>query len=211
MRSARAFNVALMITLCVASAASHAQHRYKWVDRSGQTHYSDVLSRDATQLGYQIVNKDGIVVKRINRLMTEDERAAAERQAARAKVEKDAIEASLRNDRQMLAAFPNESDMSTMHRLTLNQLDQSLRAGRDGLKTQEGNLADLLARADDMQHREVKVSAQLAKQIVDLRGQIEQQRNFVNRTQRDREEIAASQRDQLQHYRSLKAAIDAKK
>lgn len=210
MRSARAFTVALVITLCVASAAAQAQHRYKWVDGSGQTHYSDVLSRDATQLGYQIVNKDGLVIKRVNRPMTPDERAAAERQAAKAKLEKDAVEAAIRNDRQLLAAFPTESDMVTMHRLTLNQLDQSLRAGRAGLKTQEGNLADLLARADDLQHREVKVSAQLAKQIVDLRGQLEQQRNFVDRTQRDREAIATSQRDQLQHYRSLKAALDAK-
>ena len=109
----------------------------------------------------------------------------------------------------MLAAFPTESELLTTQRLTLNQLDQALHAGREGLKTQEATLADLLARADDLQHRNVKVSPQLTKQIADLRGQLEQQRGFLERKQRDREAIAASQLDQLKHYRNLKAEREA--
>lgn len=210
MRSARVLNVALATTLCVASALAQAQHRYKWRDGGGQTHYSDVLSRDAMKSGYEVVNKDGLIIKRVNRLLTADERAAADRQAAKTKADRDAVDAGIRNDRQMLAAFPTESDLLTTQRLTLNQLDQALRAGREGLKTQEATLADLLARADDLQHRDVKVSPQLAKQIADLRGQLEQQRGFLDRKERDREETAASQLDQLKHYRNLKAGREAK-
>lgn len=210
MRSARALIVALATTLCVVSALAHAQHRYKWRDAGGQTHYSDVLSRDAMQLGYEIVNKDGLIIKRVSRPLTTDERAAADRKTAKVQAEQDAVDAGIRNDRQMLAAFPTESELLTTQRLTLNQLDQALRAGRDGLKTQEATLADLLARADDLQHREVKVSPQLAKQIAELRGQLEQQRNFLDRKQRDREAMAASQMDQLKHYRNLKAEREAK-
>ena len=209
MRSARVLIVALATTLCVVPALAQAQHRYKWRDGGGQTHYSDVLSRDAMQLGYEIVNKDGLIVKRVNRPLTTDERAAADRQAVKTKAAKDAVDAGIRNDRQMLAAFPTESDLLTTQRLTLRQLDQSLRAGREGLKTQEANLADLLARADDLQHRDVKVSPQLTKQIADLRSQLEQQRGFLDRKQRDRDATAASQLDQLTHYRDLKTGREA--
>ncbi|MEO6076871.1 MAG: DUF4124 domain-containing protein [Dokdonella sp.] len=209
MRSARVHIVALATTLCVVPALAQAQHRYKWRDGGGQTHYSDVLSRDAMQLGYEIVNKDGLIIKRVNRPLTTDERAAADRQAVKTKAAKDAVDAGIRNDRQMLAAFPTESDLLTTQRLTLRQLDQSLRAGREGLKTQEANLADLLARADDLQHRDVKVSPQLTKQIADLRSQLEQQRGFLDRKQRDRDATAASQLDQLTHYRDLKTGREA--
>ncbi len=209
MRTARVPIVALAIALCVASALAQAQHRYKWRDGGGQTHYSDVLSRDAMKLGYEVVNKDGLIVKRVGRLLNTGEREAADRQAAKNKADRDAVDAGIRNDRQMLAAFPTESELLTTQRLTLNQLDQALHAGREGLKTQEATLADLLARADDLQHRNVKVSPQLTKQIADLRGQLEQQRGFLERKQRDREAIAASQLDQLKHYRNLKAEREA--
>lgn len=197
---------AFAIAFAVIAAPVQAETRYKWRDTSGQVHYSDTLTREAMQGGYELVNKDGVIVRKVNRPLTAQERAAAQRAAAQAKLEQQAVDARLNNDRQMLAAFPTEAELLTTQRLAVGQLEQSVQAARDGLQTQESSLAELLARADDAQHRDNKVPARLAGQVKELRAQLENQRAFLDQKERDRVATTAAQAEQLKHYRELKDA-----
>ncbi|MEO7917578.1 MAG: DUF4124 domain-containing protein [Dokdonella sp.] len=204
MQSRRVLSVVLVAITGLLATAAQAQNRYKWRDGAGQTHYSDVLSNEAMRLGYEIVNKDGLVIRRVNRPLTDAERLLANKAAVQSKARQDADDARLRRDQQLLAAFPTEADLKTTQNLTLNQLDQSLIAAHKGLQTQESSLADLLGRADDLQHRGTKVPVRLTTQITELRSSLEQQRNFVERKERERTDTANAQAAQLLHYRKLK-------
>lgn len=197
---------AIAVAFMVLATSAQAQNRFKWRDASGQVHYSDTLTRDAMQGGYELVNKDGVTIRKVNRPLTAQERSAAEKTAAQARSDQDAIEAQKRNDQQLLAAFPTEAELLTTQRLALGQIGQSVQAAKDGLQTQESSLAELLGRADDAQHRDNKVPARLAKQIKDLRAQLETQREFLERKELDRSTMAAAQAAQITHYRELKAA-----
>ena len=198
--------VALAIAFVVLTTSAQAQNRYKWRDAAGQVHYSDTLTREAMQGGYELVNKDGLTIRRVNRQLTAQERAAAQKAAAQARLDQEAIAARDRNDQQLLAAFATETELLTTQHLALGQLDQSVQAARDGLQTQESSLAELLGRADDAQHRDNKVPMRLGDQIKALRAQLETQREFLDRRERERVTMAAEQIEQLKHYRELKAA-----
>lgn len=192
-----------VVLLMLSPMLAQAQVRYKWRDANGQTHYADTLTSDALARGYEIVNSQGIVVKRVARPLTAEERVAAAKEAERVRVKREAEEARKRNDRQLLAAYPTEADLVSAHRMHLDQLDQVIRAGVGGMQTQESTLAELLGRADELQHRGQKVPKKLADQISELRVQIDQQRNFQANRQRDRDQVVARQVVQLARYREL--------
>lgn len=200
----------LIILIAVASVllatSAQAQNRFKWRDASGQVHYSDTLTREVMQGGYEMVNKDGMTIRKVNRQLTAQERSAADKAAAQARSKQEAIDVQKRNDQQLLAAFPTEAELLTTQRLALGQLDQSVQAAKDGLQTQESSLAELLGRADDAQHRDNKVPVRLATQIKELRAQLETQREFLDRKELDRATMATAQAEQISHYRELKAA-----
>lgn len=198
--------VAIAIAFVVLATSAQAQNRYKWRDAAGQVHYSDTLTRDAMQGGYELVNKDGITIRRVGRQLTAQERAVAQKAAAQVRLDQEATAARERNDQQLLAAFATEKELLTTQHLALAQLDQSIQAARDGLQTQESSLAELLGRADDAQHRDNKVPMRLGDQIKALRAQLETQREFLDRRERERVTMAAEQSEQLKHYRELKAA-----
>lgn len=198
--------VAIAIAFVVLATSAQAQNRYKWRDAAGQVHYSDTLTRDAMQGGYELVNKDGITIRRVDRQLTAQERAVAQKAAAQVRLDQEATAARERNDQQLLAAFATEKELLTTQHLALAQLDQSIQAARDGLQTQESSLAELLGRADDAQHRDNKVPMRLGDQIKALRAQLETQREFLDRRERERVTMATEQSEQLKHYRELKAA-----
>jgi len=62
-----------------AQAASGGHNRYKWRDGAGNLQYGDVLPSDVAKLGYEVVNSQGIVVKRVERA-----KSAAEAKEAKA-------------------------------------------------------------------------------------------------------------------------------
>lgn len=198
------------VLLAVAASSAHAQNRYKWRDGAGQMHYSDTLTREAMALGYEIVNSQGLTVKRVARPLTADEKVAAVKAAAQAKAQREADDAQRRSDQQLLAAYPTEADLVTSQRAQLEQLEQIVRSARVGLQTQETTLADLLGQADELQHRGTAIPKKLSDQIKELRATLEQQRVFQDTKQRERDQVAAAQPVQLAHYRSLQAARAAK-
>jgi hypothetical protein len=85
-----------------------AKIHYRWVDASGQTHFSDSLTDDAVKFGYDVINNDGMVVTHVSRVMTSAERVAAQKQAAAQAAQQSAIEARKREDLNLLNTYPDE-------------------------------------------------------------------------------------------------------
>lgn len=208
MHPRRPLALALSIMLLALPATpAQAQNRYKWRDAAGQMHYSDTLTNEALAQGYEVVNSQGLTVRRVARPLTADEKVAAAKAAAIAKAEREAAEERKRSDQQLLAAYPTEADLLLAHKAQLDQLDQIVRAAQAGMQSQEATLADLLGRADELQHRGNPVPKRLADQIKELRDALDQQRAFQANKQSERDRAAASQAVQLAHYRELKASL----
>ena len=213
MASYRGIASALLWVLLAAAQTAAAQrsslpdhNRYKWRDGEGKLHYADVPTSEAIRLGYEVISPQGIVIRRVERAKSAEELAAA--RAAQAKAQADLQEAALRSrsDSQMLIAFPNEADLLRTQQQQLDLLDQTIKAARISLRSQEGTLADQLAHADELEQAGKPVPINLTNRILDLREQIDTHRKLIARKEQERVETAERFEADAAHYRKLKLA-----
>jgi uncharacterized protein DUF4124 len=209
MRSALVAPLAMLIAGASWGAGPQTHGRYKWIDGEGNVHYTDALPPEAARFGYDIVNSQGVVIKHVDRPKTPEEKAAAKAELAKAQSAKEAAEARVRNDQQMLAAYPTEDDLKRAQRQQSEMLDQNLASAHISLQSQEKVLAELLGHAAELDSSGKPVPATLGKRIADLRKQVEDQRSYIERKQKEREDTVAHFDDELAHYRGLKEKIEA--
>lgn len=205
-----AVSFAAMAGLAVAANASDDRNRYKWRDAEGNLHYTDSLPSDVGRFGYEVVNSRGIVIKRVARARTPEEAAQDKIELAKAEAAKQEAQNRARTDQQMLAAYATEEDLRHAQHQQLDMLDQNLNAARISLASQDKNLAGLLAHAADIESSEKPVPAKLANQIDVLRKQIDGQRSYISRKEAQRSEAAERAEAELDHYRALKAKLEAR-
>jgi hypothetical protein len=204
--------VLAILVACPAWAADTGKHnRYKWTDAEGNLHYTDALPPEAVKYGYDVVNAQGIVIKHVDRMKTPEERAAAKAELAKAKAAREAEETRRRSDQQMLAAYPTEDDLKRAQHQQSEMMEQNITSARISLQSQEKTLAELLGHAAELDSSGKPVPPALAKKIGDMRKQVEDQREYIARKQRERDETIARFDDELAHYRSLKSPQEAER
>jgi len=210
----KAMIVTAMLALGASTAAS-AQHKgegsvqYRWHDAHGLLHFSDSLSADAMANGYDIVDSRGIVIRHIDRQLTPEERVEAKKQADIAAAKQRADDLQKHNDEQMLAAYPNESDLLDTQKSELSSIDQQITTTRKSLQTQEQALADLLDRAGELERAKQPVPKYLADRVTAQRNVVASQRALLDRLQASYVNTQLKQEAQLSRYRELKAQLPA--
>lgn len=202
----------LVLSVAIAAGSAFAQkgldhNRYKWRDGVGNLHYSDALPPEAAKFGYEVVNPQGIVVKRVERAKTTTELAAAKADAARAKIERDERIARERADEQLLIGYPEESDLERAQAQQFEMLKQQVVAAEISLRSQEQLLADLLGRAAEAERGGKELSPFQARQLTETRQQVDEQRLAVKRRQDERDGASERFAGETTRYRELKARI----
>lgn len=202
-----AFLVGIVATLgaAFAHAAGSGHTQYKWRDASGALHYSDSLPPEATRFGYEVVNGQGLVVKRVERAKTADEIVAAKAAAAKAETERLAAEQQARDDERLLSSFPEEADLKRSQQQRLDAIDQEIKSAKFSLRNQEQTLADLLDRAAEYERAGKPLPEVQSKQIATLRAQVDEQHQAIRRREIERDDTVTSFQPEIAHYRELKA------
>jgi acyl transferase domain-containing protein len=177
--------------------------RYKWRDAEGNLHYSDSLPAEAGVHGYDVINAQGVLVKRVEPAMTAEEKAVAKAEAAQERAEKDATERQLRNDQQLLAANPTEADLRKTQAQQIEMIDLQIKSVQTGLQSLERSLTDLLGRAADLERSETAVPERLNTQISDLRGKINAQYALLERSKAERAKTLQGFDAEVERYRAL--------
>lgn len=200
--------LAAVLTASTCAAAGGVDHnRYKWRDAAGTLHYGDTLPAEAARLGYEVLNPQGMVVKRIEREKIASELAAAKAELARTQAERAQSDARSQADAQLLAGYPEEADLARAQRQKLELLDQQVIAAQISLRSQEQTLADVLGRAAETERAEKALPAAQAKQLTDLRKQVDNQRLTVVRRENERADAQAVFERETARYRALKLRL----
>jgi len=201
------------LAIALASAANAAgtstsgnHNRYKWHDAAGNLHYGDALPPEAAKLGYEVVSPQGVVIKRVERAKTADEVAAAKISAAKAQADRADSDKQTRTDAQLIAAYPTEADLKRAHQQRLEVMDQQVNAAQISLRSQEQTLADMLARAAEAELTGVALPGGQAKQLAEMRKQVDEQRIAVARKEGERDQASARFDGEVAHYRELQQA-----
>lgn len=205
-----ALGASIILSLGLAGFAvaqnSPGGFRYRWVDAHGLPHYSDSLTDDALKYGYDVINSNGMVMTHVQKQMTPEERAAAQKQAAEAAAKQRAIEEGKSKDIQLLNTYPDEAALKTEQQQVLDNLDEQMSTTRVNLHSQDAALTDLLNRAADEERAKKPVPKFLTDQIATQRNVVANERALLERQKANREAVAQQQEQELQHFRELKAA-----
>ena len=206
----RKFVLAVAISLATVLSA-HAQKtatgiRYHWRDGKGLPHYSDSLTAEAMKYGYDLVNDQGMVVRHIEKQLTPEERAAAQKAVAEQAAQRQAEEARQRADLQMLNAYGDEASLKQAQQEELDTIDQQINTTRLNLHSQEKTLTDLLGRAAELERTKQAVPKYLVDSIAQQRNVVAGQRAALERQQQHRDAAQTQATQQLEHYRTLKKA-----
>jgi len=203
-----ATRIAMLLVLASVSLATHAAGRghthFMWKDGAGTPHYSDTLTMEALQFGYDVINDKGVPVKHVDRQRTPEELFAEEAAASAAAAAKREAEAQAQRDKRMLAAFPTEHDLVAARQAQLDSIDQNIRAATNSLGVQEHSLGDALAHADGFEHSGKPVPDTLQKQIESLRKSAEALHAYVARRQKEKVEATKKFNLDLEHYREAR-------
>lgn len=204
--------VALLLFGSVGMAAHAANPdgrlRYKWRDEAGNLHYADSVPPEATRLGYEVVNQQGVVVRRVDRAKTEAEIAAAKAAADKLAEEKRKADDTARNDAQMLAAYPTEDDLRKSLQAQIDLINQNIQATEVGIASQEKSLAERLVHAAEQERNGKPVPATVQNQINTLRTGLADQKAFLDRRIADRAAMEKQLVSDLERYRTLKQRTD---
>lgn len=207
MRSIIANLVALVLTLAVGTAcfAAPSHHKqYRWKDASGTLQYSDTLTADAMQSGYDVIDDKGFVIKHIDRARTDEERVAAAAAADAEVAAKREADRQAEADRRLLAAYPAEKDLVRVRQGQIDSVEQSIVAATNSLNSQEQALSDNLAHAAALERGGKKVPDDLKKQIETLRKSAESLRHYIERRQTEKGEVTKKLETDVTAYRAAR-------
>jgi len=207
----RSTALALLLVSVGATAAgpnNDGRMRYKWRDEAGNLHYADSVPPEATRLGYEVVNQQGVVVRRVERAKTAAELAAAKAAADQLAEEKRKADDVARNDAQMLAAYPTEEDLRKSLQAQIDLITQNIQATEVGIASQEKSLAERLVHAAEQERNGKPVPAPVQNQINTLRKGLSDQKAFLERRTADRTAMEKQLVTDLEKYRVLKQRAD---
>ncbi len=183
------------------SASVNAQTRYRWVDDQGHKHLSDEVPADAARFGYDVLNQYGRVVRHVDGAKTPEQIAEAKRQAELRKEE----EKQERYVQNLLLTYPSEKDLLTAQHNQVNMTEQRLESTRINMKSQLDALASLLDRAAQLQQNGKSVPHYLKADIAKQRGVIRDQRQWIEKTEKELAQIRKDNAETLEHYRAASA------
>lgn len=198
------------IAALLGSSALYAQNgstvRYKWHDVQGLSHFSDSLNTEAMKAGYDVVNDSGLVIRRVPRQLTAEERTAANKLAAIEQAKQRAAQTIADAEAQMLAAYPTEEMYKISLQQTLETIDQRIHTTQLNLRSQEKALTDLLARAADYERSKKTMPQFMVDSVAKQRAVVTDQRSTLQRQKALYDQTVQLQISELARYRQLKAA-----
>ena len=189
----------LILLLSLAAAAAQAQSVYRWIDENGEVHYGHSVPPEHAHRGYDLIGPDGMVRQRVERALTEEERAEREAERRRQAI----LEAEQRSqdsrDRQLLAAYGSEEDIVQAMEMQITAINHQRSSIRDSLRRASGRFESLVTRASRLTHEGQPVPVALERDIDDVRGEIQTLRRGLQDL--DQREEAVRRRAELERTR----------
>ena len=141
-------SLALLVVACSTTAEAKL---YKWVDDKGVTHYSEVIPPEHTNKNNVLLNNQGRLIQRNEKINNMEQRANGEDEANK-RIENEAKLEQSRKDNALLNTFSNEKEIDLALDRNLHHLEshissiQSLqKAAQESLKNYQQEAAEIKA------------------------------------------------------------------
>lgn len=203
---------ALAAVACPVSAG--AAEVYRWVDENGEVHYSESLPPDYKDKGYDVLNRDGMVVEEGQTLTpepppevpSEEERQELPRDASglpRPKALYSEAEMQQRMDNFLMLRYESEQEIIDAMNVEIKQLNYDRRLLEGSRASTEAAYRGQVRVAAERQRAGQAVEADTAREIRKLRKALAASGESLDGLQQREETIRSDFGKQLERYREL--------
>ncbi|HKO86966.1 MAG TPA: DUF4124 domain-containing protein [Burkholderiales bacterium] len=155
------------------SSSPTTQKLYKWVDDQGKVHYTERLPPEATGKATAQMNRQGTVVKEMDRALTKEEQLA--KQEAERKREEDAKRATeeRRMNEAILSSYSSEKDIDMARERAMQSNADAIKSAMHNVETAKKLQAELKQKTAPFKDKSLplKLQRDIESNEVDLRNQ----------------------------------------
>jgi len=173
----------------------------KCQDATGKWHYGDTAAEECARSKITVLTERGVTKKEIAPPPTE----ADLKQRADIKEKEERAKEQAKQDELLLSSYAHEADVVYVRDRKLSQLEASIKASEETLKSLRGALARIEAQAADEQ-KGGKVSEQTAKGLEQTRAQVAKHEAAIAMKKKEQDAVRARAEIDLARYRELKKA-----
>jgi hypothetical protein len=187
---------------------------YRWVDENGEVHYSESLPPDYKDKGYDVLNRDGMVVEEDQTLTpkpppevpSETERKELPRDASgmpRPKALYSEVEMQQRMDNFLMLRYDSEQEIIDAMNVEIKQLNYDRRLLEGSRASTEAAYRGQVRVAAERQRAGQAIEADTAREIRKLRKALAASGESLDGLQQREETIRSDFGKQLERYREL--------
>ncbi|MEK7261813.1 MAG: hypothetical protein AAB194_00735 [Pseudomonadota bacterium] len=178
----------------------------KCQDAAGKWHYGDNAAAECAKSKIIEINQEGIKKKETAAPLTEQELKERELRKDEIEHERKQTEEQKRRNELLLSTYGHEDDISYTRDRKLAQLENSIKASEETLKSLRAVLTRLETQASEESHGGKTMSPQTAKNIAQTKSQIKNHEAVVQNKRQEQEAVRKQAAADLERYRELKKA-----
>ena len=173
----------------------------KCQDATGKWHYGDTAAEECARSKVTVMSEQGIAKRVIAAPLTD----ADLQKRAELKAEEDRAKEQAKQDELLLSSYAHEADVLYVRDRKLSQIESSIKASEETLKSLRGALTRMEAQAADEQ-KGGKVSEQTTKGLEQTQAQIAKHEAAITTKKKEQDMVRARAETDLARYRELKKA-----
>jgi hypothetical protein len=194
--------------LFVANAAfaqTPAARIQKCQDANGKFHYGDTAATECAKSRVEVLSGEGVKKNEIAAPPTEAELAEREKRKDELEREKRTAEDNIKRDKILLSTYGHEDDIVLVRDRKLAQVESTIRASNDTLKSLRSALTRMEAqKQSEEEKKDTKGAAITDKGIVQTKEQIARHEAAVAQKRKEQEQLRKQYAEELERYRELK-------
>ena len=180
----------------------------KWVDEEGQVHYGDRVPAKYLKKDREILNDQGVVVKKYKaRLSREDllnKRKQTAAQAEQSRKKKMQQEQEALHDRVLLETFTTERDIVMARDARVDAVQSQISLTETNIQSYESRLQEVKKRIAAIEASKRKVPENLRKEQVSISRQLETYYQYVETKASEKQKIIADFDRDIKRFRVLR-------
>ena len=157
---------ALLAALCAAGALGQQTPKlYKWVDKNGVVHYGSSVPPQYANQQMDLLNSEGIVVKKVSGQKTPQELAKEEQEKAAAAQQEKAEKLQQLNDQMLLDTYTSVADIKRDRNSRLAAMESQINVTHSAISGLQNTVAEYQARIAELKHAGKPVPPYVEEQL----------------------------------------------
>jgi len=192
--------IAIAAVLAALPLASEAE-TYRCIGKDGKRYYGSIIPSECQGRPVELLNGQGLLVKRIDPEGAEKERLAKEATDARKRQEESAARESARRNQALLATYTSEKDIDDARARALVENTKATEQVASRVEELRKQQAGFQKQADDLKGKDLP--AGLQQDLKTVEADLKAQEQLLDAKKREAENINARYDDDKKRYSAL--------